>query len=180
LTEQVPKTSTTITLTGLKKFIDYRITVYAVNSYGKKMSEIMAKTGEDGKWLKICFAHAFMLTNFTFFFSVPDAAPIITRSTRNSHKSIKFTWSPTPLHKRNGIIRGYIIYYKELNTGNEWPKWQSYTIEKGNVTSGVVTGLRSFVWYCFKMSAYTSKGQYSSWKTDTPCWTIRSKSTSGT
>jgi hypothetical protein len=39
----------TWTLTSLKKFTDYRIAVYAVYSDEMKMSEITAKTGEDGK-----------------------------------------------------------------------------------------------------------------------------------
>lgn len=80
-TERVPKTVTSWILMRLKKFTDYQIIVYAANYYGMTMSEIVAKTGEDGKlrigrgieylvpsseYMYISFACIFF---FFFFFS---------------------------------------------------------------------------------------------------------------
>jgi hypothetical protein len=109
------------------------------------------------------------------FLLVPDAGPVITDISPLGSDMMKITWSPVPVRQRHGIIKGYRIFYKAGLDG-KWSKWQSHTVGPGNVTSGVVAGLISPAFYCFKMSAFTSKGQNSLWMT-TPCWLEKSKLT---
>lgn len=111
--------------------------------------------------------------NLFWVFLVPNAAPAITQCIPLSYDSARITWSTIPKNKRNGIIRGYQIYFK-AGVGGKWQKWQEHTIRSDSVTSYEITGLKSSTWYCFKMSAFTSKGQYPFWM-ESECWVIKSK-----
>lgn len=100
------------------------------------------------------------ITLVCYFFSVPDAAPAIIQCIPVSYNNMSITWQPIPVNKRNGIIRGYHIYFKEITEYN----WQVYTTPTGNLTSTIVPGLMSYTEYCVKISAFTSKGEYPEWK----------------
>ena len=64
----------------------------------------------------------------------------------------------------NGILKGYVIYYKSINS--------SYSVNEteANITSDadsdgdmaenerVINGLRKFTWYCVDIVAFTSVG----------------------
>ena len=112
---------------------------------------------------RICYSVLIIL------FSVPDAAPFITRVTPTSHNSIRVTWRPIPKHQRNGIIQGYHIYYSQYARD----EWKLYTTPTGNITSWVVPGLKPLTWYCVKMSAFTRKGEYQDWN-ETSCRYLKS------
>jgi hypothetical protein len=86
---------------------------------------------------------------------------------------MKITWLPIPEHQRNGIIRGYKIYYKEEYTKQ---KWNVFTTPTGELTSTMVTGLKSYTEYCVKISALTSKGEYPFWERK-QCNRLKSKLT---
>lgn len=105
------------------------------------------------------------------FLIVPDAAPIIIQSIPISYYKMKITWLPIPMQKRNGIIRGYHIYYKDVT---EY-KWNVYTTLMGNISSTIVPGLQSYTEYCVKISIFTSKGEYPHWK-DQSCRRVKSMS----
>ncbi|XP_031557164.1 receptor-type tyrosine-protein phosphatase F-like [Actinia tenebrosa] len=136
---KVPKTVTTKTLTGLKEFANYRVTLTVMLSSGEKTIETMAMTGED----------------------VPDTAPVVTDIYPVRYDTMKVMWSSIPENHRNGIFRGYKIYYKELLYPRN--KWEVFVVTGGDVTSTMVTGLKSYTEYCVKMSAFTSKGEYPDW-----------------
>lgn len=174
--EQVPKTTTTKTLNKLKKFTDYRIAVSVVNRYGEKMVETMIKTGEDGKlYLEyINLLNILPMSVFlgNFFSAVPDAAPVITDVSPERYDTILTRWSPIPKDKRNGIIVGYKIYYRQQYTDDAW---NSTTTSTGDLTSTTVSGLKSYTDYCVKMSAFTSKGEYPDWDRK-QCYPVKSKS----
>ncbi|XP_031572276.1 receptor-type tyrosine-protein phosphatase F-like [Actinia tenebrosa] len=145
--QRISKTMTSYTLTELRKFTDYRIGVSVVNADRTKKVEVSAKTAED----------------------VPDAPPLITDITPISHDTMKVTWSPIAEDKRNGIIKGYRIYYKAGLPGGNWGKWKSLTIREKDAKSAIVSRLKPATSYCFKMSAFTRKGQYRLWMTS-ECW----------
>ncbi|XP_031570892.1 von Willebrand factor D and EGF domain-containing protein-like, partial [Actinia tenebrosa] len=146
------KNITSWILTNLRKFTDYRIAVSVVNENRTMTVEIIVKTDED----------------------VPDASPNITNITPVSCDTINITWSPISKTLRNGIIRGYRIYYKAGLANGSWAKWQSLTVRTGNVSSvnvtkAVVSRLKPTTMYCFKMTAFTSKGEFPLLKVSN-CW----------
>lgn len=113
------------------------------------------------------------------FFSVPDASPNITDITPVSCDTINITWSPISENTRNGIIRGYTIYYKAGLANGSWAKWQSLNVSTGNlssvnVTKAVISRLRPNLMYCFKMTASTSKGEFPLLKVS-HCWLKKSE-----
>lgn len=97
---------------------------------------------------------------FFFFFSlVPDAAPRIVQNIPISYNVMKISWLRVPVRQRNGIIRGYYIYYRDVIDH----KWLVYTAP-GNLTGAIIPGLQSYTEYCVKISPFTSKGEYPDWK----------------
>ena len=51
------------------------------------------------------------------FSAVPSAAPTNFSLVNRMPTSITVTWEPVLCMYRNGVIIGYVIKYKELNTG---------------------------------------------------------------
>ena len=85
----------------------------------------------------------------------PSKAPDSFTVTANSSTSITASWQLPPVGDRNGIIRGFKLFYKEKDSSG------SQTVElinSGSVRNKVVTGLDKYTEFEFQVLAYTSVG----------------------
>ncbi|XP_052090699.1 tyrosine-protein phosphatase Lar-like isoform X2 [Mytilus californianus] len=68
-------------------------------------------------------------------------------------------WRPPVSHKRNGIIRGYYVYFIPLDD-NDNPKGQEkyYDTKDGSIVEAVITELDPNTFYRITVAGYTRKG----------------------
>ena len=59
------------------------------------------------------------LYNTALLYTAPSAAPQNIGGYASGSTSIYLSWSPPPLQHRNGRIRRYYIYVREVNTGTQ-------------------------------------------------------------
>eukprot|EP00794_Sanderia_malayensis_P019880 gene19880-21821_t len=87
--------NSTISLSKLRKFTEYSISVKVLNRKGEGnySTPIRVKTDEDK----------------------PDAPPTLVETWPGTPESIRVYWSPIPQSLRNGIITGYRVFYKPLD-----------------------------------------------------------------
>ena len=69
--------------------------------------------------------------------------------------SILASWQLPPVDSRNGIIRGFKLFYKK-NGSAESPSTE--VINNGNTLTKTVTGLLIYTEYEFRVLAFTSVG----------------------
>ena len=75
--------------------------------------------------------------------------------TATTSTSVKASWELPPADDRNGIIRGFKLFYKKKGSS------ESQTVEpinSGSIWNKVVTGLDEYTEYEFQVLAYTSVG----------------------
>lgn len=87
--------------------------------------------------------------------SVPSKAPGNFSLAATSSTSIKAFWQLPPADSRNGIVRGFRLFYKrkdslELQT--------LVSVKNGATRSKLVTGLDKYTVYEFQVLAFTSVG----------------------
>ena len=92
--------------------------------------------------------------NFTFFLPLgPDRPPADMQVFSPHSTSLYVSWNEVPDAYKNGIIRGYKVFYIEVKNGS------SVT---GNLPPGQrwlrIDGLRKYTLYNVTMLAYTVKG----------------------
>ena len=96
-----------------------------------------------------------LLESLSRIFSVvPSAAPANFSLVSQTPTSVTVTWEPVLCMYRNGLIIGYIIRYKELNTGLVSNK----TIAGDNMRMFEITGLKPSTQYEIKIAAVNSVG----------------------
>ncbi|XP_022778487.1 receptor-type tyrosine-protein phosphatase F-like, partial [Stylophora pistillata] len=120
-------------LTGLRKFVNYNITVRASTSKGDgpDSSPIVVRTDQDK----------------------PTAAPLNVTGHNTSSTSILVEWGDVPAFDQNGIITSYIITYSSQAV-NLISFSEAVAIDRQKE----LTGLRKFVNYNITVRASTSKG----------------------
>ncbi|CAH3030418.1 unnamed protein product, partial [Porites evermanni] len=124
---------TNATLTGLQKFTNYSITVFASTSKGggNKSEPIIVITDEDQ----------------------PDGAPQNVRGHNTSSTSISVSWEAVQADLQNGIITGYNITYQSLTENDN-----GFVLTGPDDRQANLTGLKEFVDYNISVVAFTVKG----------------------
>ena len=82
---------------------------------------------------------------------VPSSAPSNVAAVANDATSINVTWDEVPLLNQNGVITGYIVFYKEA-TATE------YTSLATMHRSIQIKGLQAATQYALRVLAYNNKG----------------------
>jgi protein sidekick len=90
-----------------------------------------------------------------FLIAAPSQAPSDLSVTAKSSTSITASWQLPPADSRNGIIKGFKLFYKKkVSSGS--PSVQRINSE--STRTKVVTGLAKYTEYEFQVLAFTSKG----------------------
>ena len=87
--------------------------------------------------------------------TVPSAAPVdvvISNQTIETTSSITVRWEPVPCTHRNGDISGYIVMFRELDSGSV------YLERRTSGTEVKVTGLKPSTQYEISVAAINSIG----------------------
>ena len=85
----------------------------------------------------------------------PSKAPDGFTVTAKSSTNITASWQLPPAEDRNGIIRGFKLFYKKKGSSGSS---NQITINSGSTLRKVVTGLNKYTEYEFQVLAYTSVG----------------------
>ena len=85
----------------------------------------------------------------------PSKAPDGFTVSAKSSTSITASWQLPPAEDRNGIIRGFRLFYKKKGSSGSSTQ---ITINSGTTLRKVVTGLNKYTEYEFQVLAYTSVG----------------------
>ena len=105
------------TLTGLKEFSNYTVTMVAVNDAGRtEQSSRSFVTMADGMYLIAIFTRLSCVNcDCLFFFqhSAPDGSPMNVNALAISPVSIIIRWDRVPCINRNSDITGYIVRYSK-------------------------------------------------------------------
>ena len=86
---------------------------------------------------------------------VPSKAPDGFTVTAETSTSIAASWELPPAQDRNGIIRGFKLFYKKKGSSG---LQAVETINSESIRNKVVTGLDVYTEYGFQVLAYTSVG----------------------
>ncbi|KAL9951655.1 hypothetical protein ACROYT_G044364 [Oculina patagonica] len=122
------------TLTRLNKYKEYCVTVTAitrighVEGYGDESDEVCAFTAEDA----------------------PSAPPANISVTATAVDTIFITWEEVPEQERNGIVREYKVYVKNVDQIIEHE-----SVVNAHVTTLEVSNLVHNTYYCVQLLAYT-------------------------
>ena len=84
-------------------------------------------------------------------FSVPSRPPSNVTAVSSSANSINVTWGAVPSAHQNGIITGYIVFYKEISALG----YSSAATTQRGVT---ISGLKPATQYAMRVLAYTNNG----------------------
>ncbi|XP_028412686.1 Down syndrome cell adhesion molecule-like protein 1 homolog isoform X2 [Dendronephthya gigantea] len=122
------------TITGLEPYTSYKISVRARNALGLSGSSDIADvdTEED----------------------VPSAAPNLTLVP--SDNSIRIKWKTLSVKVANGVIKGYIVWYKINSSHSAFAKKMVKLIDGRKTT---IHSLKPYTYYIVKMQAFTSAGR---------------------
>nr|XP_058950117.1 protein sidekick-1-like [Pocillopora verrucosa] len=122
-----------VTLSDLKEFVNYSITVFASTKIGDGPASdpVYVKTDEDK----------------------PTAAPLNVRGHNTSSTSILVEWDDVPAYDQNGIITSYNITYR-----SQTEEHNGFAIAGPNDLQKNLTNLREYVDYEITVLASTFKG----------------------
>ena len=88
-------------------------------------------------------------------FAAPTRAPSSLSLTAKTSTSIEASWQLPPAEDRNGVIRGFKLFYKKKGSSESITQ---ITINSGSTLTKVVTGLDEYTEYEFEVLAFTSVG----------------------
>ena len=88
--------------------------------------------------------------------TVPSEAPTDLKVTASTFNTIGVAWELPPVDSRNGIIKGFKLFYKEKGSIDDSPPF--FHIKSVSILNKSVTGLSEFTDYEFQVLAYTSVG----------------------
>ena len=94
-----------------------------------------------------------LILNFSI--AAPSQAPASFIVAVLSSTSIKASWQLLPKNSRNGIIKGYKLYYKKKASVGSFTM---LPINDKAILTKVVTGLKKYTEYELKVLAFTSAG----------------------
>ena len=87
--------------------------------------------------------------------AVPSQAPTSFSLTAKTSTSIEASWQSPPADSRNGIIRGFKLFYKKKGSSGSSTQIK---ITSESTRTKVVTGLDEYTEYEFQVLAFTSVG----------------------
>ena len=87
--------------------------------------------------------------------AVPSKAPSSFSLTAKTSTSIEASWQSPPADSRNGIIRGFKLFYKKKGSSGSSTQIK---ITSESTRTKVVTGLDEYTEYEFQVLAFTSVG----------------------
>ena len=88
--------------------------------------------------------------NFMFLL-VPSSPPANITATTIDANSIRVTWDENPLSSLNGMITGYLVFYREMAA----MRYTTAATKRYNIT---IEGLKAATEYAIRVLAYNSKG----------------------
>ena len=88
-------------------------------------------------------------------FTVPSQAPTSLSLTVKNSTSIEASWQLPPAEDRNGVIRGFKLFYKKKGSSGSSTQ---LTINSNSTLTKVVAGLDEYTEYEFEVLAFTSVG----------------------
>ncbi|KAM4586679.1 protein sidekick-1-like isoform 1-T1 [Fundulus diaphanus] len=129
-----------VTLVDLRPTKTYNLRMFAVNSVG--MSE------------------ASNVLIFTTKEAAPEGPPINVKLQALSSDSIKVTWKPPGVELRNGVLRSYIVSYREYDLeAQQFKNWQQFSVTAtSEEESAVLTNLKPSTQYNVHVQAKTNAG----------------------
>jgi hypothetical protein len=92
----------------------------------------------------------------SFSIAVPSQPPNHFSVTAKTSTSITASWQLPPVDSRNGIIKGFKLFYKKKGSGGS-PT--DITIDNESTRARDVTGLDEYTKYEFQVLAFTSVGE---------------------
>ena len=145
------------TLTGLRPFTNYTITMDAATEEGLSPEgpdpPLRVRTEEDGQ-----IDNSHLLCSFMIDLLVVPKAPRLLSVFRGCHgcrpARLVVQWATFSVADRNGVITSYEINY----VGDDFDTDPHSVNVSGNVTSLTLSGLEEYVVYDVKVRAYTSVG----------------------
>ena len=145
------------TLTGLRPFTNYTITMDAATEEGLSPEgpdpPLRVRTEEDGQ-----IDNSHLLCSFMIDLLVVPKAPRLLSVFRGCHgcrpARLVVQWATFSVVDRNGVITAYEINY----VGDDFDTDPHSVNVSGNVTSLTLSGLEEYVVYDVKVRAYTSVG----------------------
>ena len=88
--------------------------------------------------------------------TVPSEAPTDLKATASTFTTIVVAWKLPPVDARNGIIKGFKLFYKQKGSVEDSPPF--FHIKSVSILNKTVAGLREFTDYEFQVLAFTSVG----------------------
>ena len=92
------------------------------------------------------------LTFFSFFDTVPLLPPSNVSALSPSGTSVKVQWKAVPHQGQNGVIRGYIVFYKQCQSAGALERTATKNLHL------TVFDLKAFTQYCFRVLSYNANG----------------------
>ncbi|KAM9740776.1 uncharacterized protein ACNS7B_012105 isoform 1-T1 [Menidia menidia] len=131
---------TQVTLMDLRPATAYNIKMFALNSVGiSGGSNVLTLNTKE---------------------AAPDGPPLDMTLEAISSRSIKVTWKPPKPDLRNGVIRSYIVDYKEYKSGGDLSKqWMRLTVTATRqLESAILKNLKPSTKYAVLIKATTTAG----------------------
>lgn len=88
-----------------------------------------------------------------FFPKVPSSSPSNITVSAVSSTSIKVTWQDIPVADQNGVILGYLLFYRPFGHYSE-----QYEVIASNDSNVELFGLKPYTKYSFRLLGYNDKG----------------------
>ncbi|XP_056457059.1 cell adhesion molecule DSCAM-like isoform X2 [Gadus chalcogrammus] len=139
-TEGVSPSLTQVTLIDMRPNKAYTIRMFAVNSEGlSEPSNVVTVSTKE---------------------SVPDGPPLDVKVEALTPRSLRVTWKPPRMELRNGVLRGYVISYREYISATRLGKWLHQTVSStADPGSKVLNYLRPATQYSVLIDAMTMAGR---------------------
>ena len=89
----------------------------------------------------VCFStylRSWRRSLFSLLFSVPSKPPSNVKAVSNTPSSITISWDPIPTNGQNGIIQGYVVFYRDQSSSS-WAESDvklDYSLELTNLVTG--------------------------------------------
>ncbi|KAM4586686.1 cell adhesion molecule Dscam1-like isoform 2-T2 [Fundulus diaphanus] len=131
---------TVATLVDLRPAATYDLRLSAVNSVGTSVAS--------------------NVLTFTTHEAAPEGPPIDVKLQALSSDSIKVTWKPPSVELRNGVLRSYIVSYREYDLeAQQFKNWQQFSVTAtSEEESAVLTNLKPSTQYNVHVQAKTNAG----------------------
>ncbi|XP_023183902.1 Down syndrome cell adhesion molecule-like protein 1 homolog isoform X1 [Xiphophorus maculatus] len=132
---------TQVTLVDLHPAKTYNLRMFAVNNVGlSEPSNVLIFTTKE---------------------AAPEGPPVDVQLEAPSFDSIQVTWKPPKVELRNGVLRSYIVNYREFDpAAQQLPKWQQLTVTAMSEGQSIIlTHLKPSTQYTVQVQAKTNAGK---------------------